>query len=66
VSYRVAFEGKALTQLYGLPLVALDALVGRVVDLVDAPGMAEILGTGRQSSVTGMACSPSEQMTLLS
>lgn len=37
MSYRVEFEGKALTQLHGLPAKAFEELVDRVVELVDAP-----------------------------
>jgi len=37
VSYRVRFEGAALVQLNGLPAAAFDAMVERVVDLVDEP-----------------------------
>lgn len=46
MSYRVAFEGKALVQLDGLPLTAFDALVERVVDLVDAPWDADLMSAG--------------------
>jgi hypothetical protein len=46
VSYRVAFEGKALVQLHGLPLAAFDALVERVVDLVDTPWDADLMNAG--------------------
>jgi hypothetical protein len=46
VSYRVAFEGKALVQLNGLPLDAFDALVERVVDLVDSPWDADLMSAG--------------------
>ncbi len=40
--YEAKFEGKALVQLYGLPSVAFDALVDRVIDLVDAPRDADL------------------------
>jgi hypothetical protein len=43
MSYRVGFEGKALVQLNGLPPEAFDAMVERVVDLVDAPWDADLL-----------------------
>ena len=46
MSYGVAFEGKALVQLNGLPLAAFDALVARVVDLVDAPWDADVMSAG--------------------
>lgn len=37
MSYSVGFEGKALIQLSGMPADAFDAMVERVVDLVDTP-----------------------------
>jgi hypothetical protein len=37
VTYRVRFEAYALVQLNGLPSDAFDALVERVVDLVEEP-----------------------------
>ncbi len=43
VSYKVRFEGKALVQLKGLPLAAFDALVERVVHLVDEPWDAVVM-----------------------
>ena len=46
MSYLVRFEGKALVQLHGLPAVAFDALVERVVDLVDAPWDADLIDRG--------------------
>jgi hypothetical protein len=46
VSYGVRFEGTALIQLNGLPADAFDALVARVVDLVDAPWDASVLPPG--------------------
>jgi hypothetical protein len=46
VSYLVRFEGKALVQLHGLPAVAFDALVERIVDLVDAPWDADLMDRG--------------------
>jgi hypothetical protein len=42
VSYRVRFEGAALVQLNGLPAATSDALVERVVDLVDEPWDASV------------------------
>jgi hypothetical protein len=46
VSYSVRFEAAALIQLNGLPAEAFDALVERVVDLVDAPWDASVLPPG--------------------
>jgi len=46
VSYRVRFGGKALVQLSGLPSAAFEAIVGRVVDLVDAPWDAVVMTRG--------------------
>lgn len=46
MSYDVRFEGAALVQLNGLPAEALDALVERVVDLVDEPWDASMLPPG--------------------
>jgi hypothetical protein len=43
VSYQVRFEGPALVQLNGLPAKAFDALVGRVVELVDEPWDASVM-----------------------
>jgi hypothetical protein len=43
MSYGVRFERAALVQLNGLPGAAFDALVERVVDLVDAPWDASVL-----------------------
>jgi len=37
VTYRVRFEAYALVQLHGLPTEAFDALLNRVVELVEAP-----------------------------
>jgi hypothetical protein len=37
MTYRVEFEGAALVQINGLPSAAFDALVQRVVALVDEP-----------------------------
>jgi hypothetical protein len=42
VSYSVRFEGAALVQLNGLPAVAFDALLERVVVLVDEPWDAAV------------------------
>lgn len=46
MSYGVRFEGPALIQLNGLPADAFDALLGRVIDLVDSPWDASILPAG--------------------
>jgi hypothetical protein len=46
VSYGVRFEGPALIQLNGLPAEAFDALLRRVIDLVDSPWDASILPPG--------------------
>lgn len=43
MSYGVRFEGPALIQLNGLPADAFDALLRRVIDLVDSPWDASIL-----------------------
>lgn len=50
MSYSVGFEGKALVQLNGLPPDAFDALVERVVDLVDAPWDADLMYAGQDSA----------------
>jgi hypothetical protein len=46
VSYRFWFEGKALVQIHRIPSAALDAIVRRVADLVDAPWDADLMDTG--------------------
>lgn len=46
MSYRVRFGGKALVQLSGLPPAAFDAIVERVVDLVDEPWDAVVMNRG--------------------
>jgi hypothetical protein len=46
VSYRVRFEDAALVQLNGLPAPACDALVERVVDLIDEPWDASVMPPG--------------------
>jgi hypothetical protein len=50
VSYRVRFEGAALVQLKGLPAPAFDALVERIVDLVDEPWDASVMPPGDDPS----------------
>jgi hypothetical protein len=37
VTYRVIFAGRALVQVKGLPEEAFDALLDRILDLVEAP-----------------------------
>ena len=46
MSYQLRFEGKALVQLGGLPSAAFDAIVSRVVDLVDEPWDAVVMTRG--------------------
>jgi hypothetical protein len=46
VTYRAEFEGAALVQLSGLPSAAFNALVERVVALVEEPWDAELLAPG--------------------
>jgi hypothetical protein len=46
MTYRVEFEGAALVQLNGLPSAAFDALVQRVVALVQEPWDAGLLAPG--------------------
>jgi hypothetical protein len=46
VTYRVRFEGHALVQLRGLPAEGFDALLARVVELVDAPWDAVVMPPG--------------------
>jgi hypothetical protein len=46
VSYAVRFEGAALVQLNGMPSAAFDALVTRVVVLVDEPWDAAVMPPG--------------------
>ncbi len=46
MTYRVRFEGRALAQLQGLPGAAFDALVDRVVDLVEEPWDAVVMPPG--------------------
>jgi hypothetical protein len=43
VTYRVRFEAYALVQLHGLPSEAFDALLDRVVELVEAPWDAVVM-----------------------
>jgi hypothetical protein len=46
MTYRVEFEGAALVQLNGLPSAAFDALVERVVALVQEPWDADLMPPG--------------------
>ena len=46
MTYRVRFEGGALVQLRGLPAAGFDALLARVVELVDAPWDAIVMPPG--------------------
>jgi hypothetical protein len=46
VTYRVRFEAYALVQLHGLPGEAFDALLDRVVELVDEPWDAIVMPPG--------------------
>ncbi len=43
MTYQVEFEGSALVQLNGLPEAAFDALVERVVTLVQEPWDADLI-----------------------
>jgi hypothetical protein len=43
MSYRVDLHVAALSQMKGLPEEALDALIGRTVDLVEKPWDARVL-----------------------
>ena len=43
MTYRVEFDGTALVQLNGLPPAAFDALVQRVVALVEEPWDADLM-----------------------
>jgi hypothetical protein len=46
VAYGVRFEAYALVQLHGLPSEAFDALLDRVVELVEAPWDAVVMPPG--------------------
>ncbi len=46
MTYRVRFEAYALVQLHGLPSEAFDALLDRVVELVDEPWDAVVMPPG--------------------
>jgi hypothetical protein len=53
VSFRPEFEGDALVQLSGLPEAAFDALVKRVVALVDERWDAVVLPPGDDPAYRG-------------
>jgi hypothetical protein len=46
VTYRVRFEAYALVQLHGLPSEVFDALLDRVVELVEEPWDAVVMPPG--------------------
>ena len=46
MTYRVRFEAYALVQLHGLPSEAFDALLDRVVELVEEPWDAVVMPPG--------------------
>lgn len=46
MTYRIEFEGNALTQFRGFPEDAFEALLARVVELVDAPWDATVMPPG--------------------
>jgi hypothetical protein len=46
MTYRIWFEGKALVQLNGIPKAAFDALVEKVVVLLDEPWDATVIQPG--------------------
>ena len=58
MTYRVEVEGAALAQLNGLPSVVFDALVQRVVALVQEPWDPDLIGSARQrpAALGGLAC----------
>lgn len=62
MTYRVRFEGHALVQLHGLPGEGFDALLARVVELMDAPWDAVVMPpamtrpTARPCSAPDEAC----------
>lgn len=47
MSYQIQFDGDALIQLRGFPTDAFEALLARVVELVDAPWDATVMPPGR-------------------
>jgi hypothetical protein len=46
VTYQVRFDGNALIQLHGFPEDAFEALLARVLELVDAPWDATVMPPG--------------------
>jgi hypothetical protein len=46
VTYQVRFEGNALVQLNGFPGDAFEALLARILELVDAPWDAVVMPPG--------------------
>ena len=46
MTYRVRFEAYALVQLHGLPSEAFDALLDRVLELVEQPWDAVVMPPG--------------------
>ena len=50
MTYQVEFEGAALIHLNGLPSAAFDALVARVVTLVQEPWHADVMAPGNDRS----------------
>ena len=46
MTYRVRFEAYALVQLHGLPSEAFDALLDRVLELVEEPWDAGVMPPG--------------------
>ena len=46
MTYRIEFEGAALVQLNGLPSAVFDALVQRLVALVEEPWDADLTAPG--------------------
>ena len=55
MSYQVQFDGNVLLQLRGLPEEAFDALVARVVELVDAPWDAAVAAPGHDPASRDVA-----------
>jgi len=50
MTYQVEFDGAVLIQLNGLPSVAFDALLERVVALVQEPWDADLMAPGDNSA----------------
>ena len=51
MSYHVQLEGNALIQLRGLSDDAFEALLARVVELVDAPWDAAVAAPGNDTAI---------------